>query len=113
MTLHLKSGEGFTKWNPKVRVNGLLLPRNCEALWSDDELNAHGLFKEDPAADTPKGKMIASTVVTEDGKRVRKVHTYKPAPQRVSKPRPNRDAAILALIAGDSTAAQAAMDEMG
>ena len=64
MTLYLEKPAGkFTPWNPKTRINGLLLPRNCEALWSDDELSTYGLYR--PAAANPlnPGRIAVSSSV--------------------------------------------------
>ncbi len=64
MTLYIENPKGtFNVWSVKGRVEGMLLPRNCERVWSPTELAAHKLYSPMEADAVPSGMRVVSTVV--------------------------------------------------
>ncbi len=62
MALYRVENDKAVQWNGES-INDVSHPRNIEQVWSDEELNAIGLYKLLPGDDIPAGKEIVSEVI--------------------------------------------------
>ena len=82
MTLHLDAPSGFVRW-AGAPINGVLYPVNIEQLWTAQELEAIGLWRDDmiaPAEPVPEGKIATAVNVERVNDVVTFVHTLADAP---------------------------------
>lgn len=73
MTLYLKTADGYVAWLGEP-IDGVRHPLSIETTWSEQELEAVGLFVPTPADPVPDGKVSTGLTVEDVGGRPAYVH---------------------------------------
>ncbi|MCA0341117.1 MAG: hypothetical protein LCH99_15500 [Proteobacteria bacterium] len=82
MTLYREAPGPFPVWAGEA-IDGITHPLNIEQMWSAQDLEAIGLWRDDmiaAAGEVPEGKIVTATTVERVGEVVQFVHTLEDAP---------------------------------
>ena len=82
MTLYREASGPFSVWTGEA-IDDIRYPRSIEQLWSAQDLEAIGLWRDDmiaAAEEVPEGKVITATTVERVGEVVQFVHALADAP---------------------------------
>lgn len=115
MTLYREAPGSFPAWSGEP-IDGISHPRNIEQLWSAQELEAIGLWRDDmiaPAEAVPEGKVSTSRTVECVNGVVRFVHVLEDAPEpEVPQSISMRQARLALLGAGLLSTVETSIDNL-
>jgi hypothetical protein len=115
MTIYREAPGPFPVWIGEA-IDGITHPLNIEQLWSAQELEAIGLWRDDmiaPADDVPEGKVSTGRTVERVNGVVTFVHVLEDAPAPVVPVSISMRQARLALLqAGLLSAVEAAINDL-